>query len=111
MYFSSQSTRGFCSPKLTTPMPEDALEIPDDLYEELITGEAGKVIFWSGTGLPFLKDMQATPEAINASILIDRAAAYRRESDPIFFQFQRGEVNEQDWHNKISEIKTRLPKV
>lgn len=36
-----------------------------------------------------------------------RAEAYRNESDPIFFQWQRGEKNEQEWLNKIAEIKSR----
>lgn len=36
-----------------------------------------------------------------------RAAAYRNESDPIFFKWQRGEATKEEWLNKIEEIKTR----
>lgn len=40
----------------------------------------------------------------------DRRAAYAAESDPLFFKFQRGEVSEQEWLDKITEIKMRYPK-
>lgn len=38
-----------------------------------------------------------------------RRAAYQAEADPIFFEFQRGDATEQDWLDKISEIKLRYP--
>jgi hypothetical protein len=40
-----------------------------------------------------------------------RAEAYRNESDPLFFKWQRGEATEQEWLDKIAEIKLRYPKV
>lgn len=40
-----------------------------------------------------------------------RAEAYRNESDPIFFKWQRGEATEQEWLDKVAEIKQRFPKV
>lgn len=42
-------------------------------------------------------------------IEMKRAKAYRQESDPLFFKFQRGEATEQEWLDKIAEIKTRFP--
>lgn len=38
-----------------------------------------------------------------------RAAAYRAEADPLFFKWQRGEATEQEWLDKIEEIKLRYP--
>jgi len=40
-----------------------------------------------------------------------RRNAYQLESDPIFFQVQRGEggYTQQDWLNKIDEINKRYP--
>lgn len=39
-----------------------------------------------------------------------RRAAYTAESDPIFFQWQRGDTyTEQDWLDKIAEIDARYP--
>ena len=38
-----------------------------------------------------------------------RAVAYKNEADPIFFKAQRGEATEQEWLDKIEEIKLRYP--
>ncbi len=38
-----------------------------------------------------------------------RRAAYAAESDPIFFMAQRGEATQQQWLDKIAEIKARYP--
>jgi hypothetical protein len=39
-----------------------------------------------------------------------RRAAYAAESDPIYFMWQRGEATQQQWLDKIAEIKARHPK-
>jgi hypothetical protein len=44
-------------------------------------------------------------EAVNAQ----RLTAYQNESDPIFFEWQRGENTEQAWKDKIAEIQARFP--
>jgi hypothetical protein len=36
-----------------------------------------------------------------------RINAYREEADPLFFKWQRGEATQQDWLDKIAEIKAR----
>lgn len=38
-----------------------------------------------------------------------RAAAYRAEADPLFFMSQRGEATEQEWLDKVAEIKALFP--
>jgi len=38
-----------------------------------------------------------------------RRAAYVAESDPLFFMAQRGEATQQQWLDKIAEIKARYP--
>jgi hypothetical protein len=38
-----------------------------------------------------------------------RLSAYQNESDPIFFEFQRGENTEAAWKDKIAEIQARFP--
>lgn len=40
---------------------------------------------------------------------INRAAAYREESDPLFFKSQRGEATREEWLAKVQEIKQRYP--
>jgi hypothetical protein len=39
----------------------------------------------------------------------NRAAAYTEEADPLFFKYQRGEATEQEWLDKIEEIRIRYP--
>jgi len=39
-----------------------------------------------------------------------RQSAYQAESDPLFFKYQRGEATEQEWLDKVAEIKARFPK-
>jgi len=38
-----------------------------------------------------------------------RADAYRNEADPLFFKYQRGEGSEQEWLDKVQEIRDRFP--
>lgn len=38
-----------------------------------------------------------------------RLQAYRTESDPLFFKAQRGEATQQEWLDKVAEIKARYP--
>lgn len=40
-----------------------------------------------------------------------RLNAYRIESDPLFFKSQRGEVTQQEWIDKVNEIKQRWPDI
>ena len=46
-------------------------------------------------------------EEINAIHEKSRKDAYREESDPLFFKWQRGEATEQEWLDKVAEIKQR----
>jgi hypothetical protein len=39
----------------------------------------------------------------------NRSAAYTAEADPLFFKYQRGEAEEQEWLDKIEEIRARYP--
>lgn len=50
-------------------------------------------------------------EAQKAEIDVLRCAAYREESDPIFFKEQRGEVDSGTWAAKVAEIKAKYPKI
>lgn len=51
-------------------------------------------------------------EALEPLRLVDesRRAAYQTEADPLFFKVQRGEVTQQQWLDKVAEIKARYPK-
>lgn len=55
--------------------------------------------------------LTAKAERDNQLAALNRASAYREESDPLFFKWQRGESTKQDWLDKVIEIKQRFPKV
>lgn len=38
-----------------------------------------------------------------------RAVAYRETADPLFFQYQRGEVSEQEWLDTVQAVKDAHP--
>lgn len=39
----------------------------------------------------------------------NRVSAYRTEADPLFFQYQAGEVTKEEWLAKREEIRARYP--
>lgn len=38
-----------------------------------------------------------------------RSNAYRNESDPLFFKWQRGEATEQEWKDAVAAIQAQYP--
>lgn len=57
------------------------------------------------------EEIAARVQELNLNAQNNRAEAYRNESDPLFFKAQRGEATEQEWLDKVAEIKARYPKV
>jgi len=49
-------------------------------------------------------------EAELQQVETNRRKAYRNESDPLYLKWQRGEATEQDWLDKVEEIRQRIPK-
>ena len=64
--------------------------------------------------LPTAEDLAARAEAAHQAALAERDEALRdalaREADPMFFQYQRGEVAREDWLARVAEVKARFPK-
>ena len=54
-------------------------------------------------------DTEKADAAKSAQAEANRRAAYQQESDPLFFKWQRGTATEQEWLDKIAEIKVRYP--
>jgi hypothetical protein len=76
----------------STPVSDTLIEIPiqrpDDTHD------------WNGT--EWVKSSRENQ--INKTL---RADAYKQESDSIFFKWQRGEATQQEWLDKVNEIKQR----
>lgn len=64
---------------------------------ELIDGQ------WTQTWIVTNKEQEEI-DTLNERL---RAEAYRKESDPLFFKWQRDEIDKQVWLDKVAEIKTR----
>lgn len=91
----------------------------------LIANYPGKAWFLNGDsydGLTWLDDSpkpsQAELDAAWPQVQKDRAngeaqrnrhRAFLDEADPLFFGWQRGENSEQDWLDKVAEIRARFP--
>ncbi len=84
---------------VTSPEP-DYRTVPSEKHPVLLNGKWTQV--WELVSRP--------PEEVAKFIDEAREAAYRAESDPIYFKSQRGEATKQDWLDKIAEIKARYPK-
>uniref|UniRef100_UPI002FC852FA hypothetical protein n=1 Tax=Devosia sp. TaxID=1871048 RepID=UPI002FC852FA len=72
--FYSAATRGFYNPAIHVSMPDDVVEISDELYADLLAGEsAGQRIVAAGNGVPILIDPPAaTAEHIWPQIKAER---------------------------------------
>ena len=83
--------------------------------EWTLDGDSYSGLTWlSDTPKPTLAELQAEwaqveYEVAYAAVQAKRQAAYQSESDPIFFDYQRGEVTEQDWLDAVQAVKDAHP--
>lgn len=94
--------------------PVSRTERPDVDYTKNVT--EGTPQYVNGAWLQVWSVTDATAEEVaerraqlTAQAEAQRAEAYRTESDPIFFKWQRGSATEQEWLDKVAEIKARYP--
>lgn len=67
--FSSKSARGFYDDAVNSVIPDDAVEISQELHAEIIAGPAnGKLIEWGDDSIPFLMD-RPVPSAIELAAI------------------------------------------
>lgn len=87
-------------------IPKDAIEVSDELFWQTINENDG---VWSLVDGEIVKlPLPAkTPEQIAEENKANRLEAYRSESDPLFFKYQRGEIDKQEWLDKVLEIQAR----
>ena len=52
---------------------------------------------------------EVVTEKEKATVERKRRSAYEAEADPLYFGWQRGENTEQDWLDKVAEIRARYP--
>lgn len=74
-----------------------------DIYAAALAGQYGPVAAYVAPPPP--------PPPTQNQIDAMRRAAYQAEADPIYFKWQRGEATEQQWLDKIADIRARYPDV
>jgi hypothetical protein len=90
-----------------------AYKYPNDLWR--LEGDDYDGLTWlSESPKPSEEDLRsAWPEVSHArairAVESARASAYRETADPLFFQWQRGEVTEAEWLAAVEAVKTAHP--
>jgi len=80
-----------------------------------LDGDSYSGLTWLSDGdAPTLAELEAEWAQVEYEVAYEdvqkaRQAAYQAESDPIFFDFQRGEVTEQDWLDAVQAVKDAHP--
>jgi hypothetical protein len=95
-----------CLPVVETPQP--AYDYTQNITRSAVLVEGAWVEVWTTTAASPQEIMEREAQQM-AQREAQRAAAYRDESDPIFFMSQRGEATQQEWLDKVAEIKARYP--
>ena len=78
--------------------------------------EDTEILTWEGSPEPTAEVLEAAWSASGGNVAITdaenkilRRERYLRESDPLFFQVQRGEVEQSVYDAKVAEIRAALP--
>lgn len=94
--------------------PVQKVDRPDVVYTKNVT--EGTPVFQAGQWTQVWIVTDASAEEIverkanlTAQAEANRLEAYRNESDPLFFKWQRGTATEQEWFDKVAEIRVRYP--
>ena len=84
--------------------------------EWTLNGDSYSGLTWLSEDIekPTLEELQLHWEDVQYETQMEavrnqRLIAYREESDPIFFDYQRGEATEEEWLEAIQNIKDRYP--
>ena len=83
--------------------------------EWTLNGDNYSGLTWlSDTTKPTLAELEAEwaqveYEVAHAKMVADRQAAYRDDSDPVFFEFQRGDKTEAEWLDVVQAVKDAHP--
>ncbi|OWY32207.1 hypothetical protein [Herbaspirillum aquaticum] len=108
--FFSKSTNGFYDPKINLDgMPEDAIEIGDDVYRQLLDGQAaGKIISADENGFPILLDAApiSAREVVLAQILALEATVTQRRLRDAILGTDGGWLK--DVESKIAALRAKL---
>lgn len=110
-FFYSPTENGFYHSDVHKHIPDNVIPISDAEHARLMVElSKGLHLYADQDGRPALREPpKPTLETLHTHVKAQRAAAYRSESDPLFFKAQRGEATLDEWREKVAEIKERYP--
>jgi len=92
---------------LSTLFPNANWTMNGDTYADLIWNEVGVPC---PTEQDLIDAWPAVEEAELTRINREaRAAAFRVETDPLYFKVQRGEIGEDTWIDAVADVRLRFP--
>lgn len=83
--------------------------------EWTLDGDSYSGLTWlSDTTKPTLAELEAVWAQVEYEVEYDavqarRQTAYQADSDPVFFDYQRGDATEQDWLDAVQAVKDAHP--
>jgi len=89
------------------------------LWKSINTNDPNQIVMVEGVEAPTKKELD-NYWALNKDKIIKnqkereiirlRREAYQNEADPLFFKWQRGEIEKKEYTDKVEEIRQRIPK-
>jgi hypothetical protein len=91
---------------LSTKYPNDSWTLNGDTYDGLV--------WLSNTPKPTQSELDALwPQVMYenqvAAIELARLIAYEKQSDPLYFKWQRGDATEAEWRAAVAKVKADNP--
>lgn len=88
-------------------------EFPKTLWS-LVGNDYNKLDWQDETPKPTKKQLEALWPTVQYEVVYEqveqaRAQAYAQTSDPIFFEYQRGDKTEQEWLDAVQAVKDAHP--
>jgi hypothetical protein len=85
--------------------PVSVVPYPQETYKQNVKEGTPELI--DGVWKQIWTITEKSLDEINVIHEFNRKEAYKEESDPLFFKWQRGEATQQEWLDKVNEIKQR----
>lgn len=95
--------------RLVSQTPDNSIITKYVDENHAIVLEKGLSTEWEAASQSPILEPYIVPAPYVENVTVLRQEAYTKESDPLYFKWQRGEATQQQWLDKVAEIKARYP--